>query len=263
MGEVKVLSRVSMPKSSPEARYQEIERWLRRRVLRSSLGDPLPSEKELAAQFGVSRMTARQAVQNLAAEGLVQRRRGAGTFVAPRPIHRHEGSLMSFTEDMRRRGLKASSRLLEAGLRPATTADLEALRLPDGARVVAISRLRLADGVPLAIEHAALPAECAGVLANDLETGSLHDSLIAAGREPAVSRSWIRARIATATEARLLEIPRGSALLVERRIIDDRQGRPLEHTETAYNAANYAIDAVFSSSNAASQPYSAAPEAPA
>jgi GntR family transcriptional regulator len=250
MGEVKV----SMPKPSPEARYQEIERWLRRRVLRSSLGDPLPSEKELAAQFGVSRMTARQAVQNLAAEGLVQRRRGAGTFVAPRPIHRHEGSLMSFTEDMRRRGLKASSRLLEAGLRPATTADLEALRLPDGARVVAISRLRLADGVPLAIEHAALPADCAGVLADDLETGSLHESLVAAGRKPALSRSWIRARIASAAEARLLEIPPRSALLVERRIIDDSQGRPLEHTETAYNAANYAIDAVFSSSNVASQP---------
>jgi GntR family transcriptional regulator len=151
-----------------EARYQEIERWLRRRVLRSAPGDALPSESELAARFRVSRMTARQAVQNLAAEGLVQRRRGAGTFVAPRPIHRHEGSLMSFTEDMRRRGMKASSRLLEAGLRPATTADLDALRLPDGARVVAISRLRLADGQPMAIEHAALPADCAGVLADDL-----------------------------------------------------------------------------------------------
>jgi GntR family transcriptional regulator len=259
MGEVKVW----MGKRSPEARYQEIERWLRRRVLRSSLGDPLPSESELAAQFGVSRMTARQAVQNLAAEGLVQRRRGAGTFVAPRPIHRHEGSLMSFTEDMRRRGLKASSRLLEAGLRPATTADLEALRLPDGARVVAISRLRLADGVPLAIEHAALPAECAGVLADDLETGSLHDSLVAAGRRPTLSRSWIRARLTTAAESRLLEIPPRSALLVERRIIDDSEGRPLEHTETAYNAANYAIDAVFSVSDSSSHAYRAAPEAPA
>jgi GntR family transcriptional regulator len=255
--------KVSLTKRSAEARYQEIERWLRRRVLRSAAGDPLPSELELAARFGVSRMTARQAVQNLAAEGLVQRRRGAGTFVAPRPIHRHEGSLMSFTEDMRRRGMKASSRLLEAGLRPATTADLEALRLPDGARVVAISRLRLADGVPLAIEHAALPAECAGVLADDLETGSLHDSLAATGRRPILSRSWIRARLATAAEARLLEIPPRSALLIERRIIYDGHDQPLEHTETAYNAANYAIDAVFSVSRSPSALASAAPQAPA
>jgi len=248
---------------SPEARYQEIERWLRRRVRRSAPGDPLPSESELAARYRVSRMTARQAVQNLAAEGLVQRRRGAGTFVAPRPIHRQEGALMSFTEDMRRRGMKASSRLLEAGLRPATTADLEALRLPDGARVVAISRLRLADDVPLAIEHAALAAECAGVLADDLETGSLHESLVARGRVPSVSRSWIRARLATAVESRLLEIPRRSALLVERRIIYDTGELPLEHTQTAYNADTYAIDAVFSVSPSASLPNSAAPIAPA
>jgi GntR family transcriptional regulator len=248
---------------SPEARYQEIERWLRRRVLASAPGDPLPSEAELATQFGVSRMTARQAVQNLAAEGLVQRRRGAGTFVTPRPIHRHEGSLMSFTEDMRRRGMKASSRLLEAGLRPATTADLEALRLPDGARVVAISRLRLADRVPLAIEHATLPSDCAGVLADDLETGSLHDSLVARGFVPATSRAWIRAQVATAAVARLLEIPPRSALLVERRIIYDFDGQPLEHTESAYNGDNYAIDAVFSSSRAASLPRNAAPAAPA
>jgi len=248
---------------SPEARYQEIERWLRRRVLSSAPGDALPSESELAAQFGVSRMTARQAVQNLAAEGLVQRRRGAGTFVTPRPIHRHEGSLMSFTEDMRRRGMKASSRLLEAGLRPASTADLEALRLADGARVVAISRLRLADGVPLAIEHAALPSECAGVLADDLETGSLHDSMVARGYVPSVSRAWIRARVASGSIAKLLQIPPRSALLVERRIIYDPDGLPLEHTESAYNGDNYAIDAVFSVSRTASLPRNAAPAAPA
>jgi GntR family transcriptional regulator len=248
---------------SPEARYQEIERWLRGRVLRSAPGDPLPSELELAARFGVSRMTARQAVQNLAAEGLVQRRRGAGTFVAPRPIHRHEGALMSFTEDMRRRGMEASSRLLEAGLRAASTADLDALRLPDGARVVAISRLRLADGAPMAIEHAALPAEFAGVLADDLEAGSLHESMIARGRVPAISRSWIRARIASSAESRLLELRARSALLVERRIIYDTDGLPLEHTETMYNADDYAIDAVFSVARAASLPRSAAPTAPA
>ena len=236
---------------------------LRRRVRRSAPGDPLPSESELAARYRVSRMTARQAVQHLAAEGLVQRRRGAGTFVAPRPIHRHEGALMSFTEDMRRRGMKASSRLLQAGLRAATSADVDALRLPGAARVVAISRLRLADGVPMAIEHAALPAECAGVLADDLETGSLHESLVARGRVPSVSRSWIRARLATAVESRLLEIPRRSALLVERRIIYDTDKLPLEHTETAYNADTYAIDAVFSVSPSASLPNSAAPIAPA
>jgi len=96
-----------------------------------------------------------------------------------------------------------------------------------------------------------------------LETGSLHESLAARGRVPGVSRSWIRARLATATESRLLEVPRRAALLVERRIIYDTQGMPLEHTETAYNADAYAIDAVFSASPPASLPNSAAPIAPA
>jgi DNA-binding transcriptional regulator YhcF (GntR family) len=188
---------------SPEARYQEIERWLRRRVLRSAPGDPLPSESELAARFGVSRMTARQAVQNLAAEGLVQRRRGAGTFVAPRPIHRHVGSLMSFTEDMRRRGMKASSRLLEAGLRPATTADLDALRLPDGTRVVAIARLRGGGGAarPLA--------------------GSPPTTPLGLGPDPAVER------VTLAPADRLLLYTDG---LVEAR---DGRGRPFEVDDRA------------------------------
>jgi GntR family transcriptional regulator len=246
-----------------EARYQEIERWLRELVLGGAPGDTLPSESELATRFGVSRMTARQAVQNLAGEGLVQRRRGAGTFVAPRPMHRHEGSLLSFTEDMARRGKRASSRLLEAGLCPASTADSTALHLPEGARVVVIRRLRCADDVPLALEHAVLPAECAGVLADDLEHGSLHESLHRLGRTPDVANSWITARPATAGEAKLLDVPARTALLVERRIIHDVTGAPLEHTETAYIAERFVIDAVFRVSGATSRAQSAAPTAPA
>jgi GntR family transcriptional regulator len=251
------------PHPTREARYQAIERWLREEVLGGAPGDALPSESELAARFGVSRMTARQAVQNLAGEGLVQRRRGAGTFVAPRPMHRHEGSLLSFTEDMARRGKRASSRLLEAGLRSASTADAEALHLPEGGRVVVIRRLRCADDVPLALEHAVLPADCAGVLASDLEHGSLHESLHRLGRTPDMATSWISARPATTGEAKLLGVPARTALLVERRIIHDVAGAPLEHTETAYIAERYVIDAVFRVSGPASRARNAAPTAPA
>lgn len=227
------------------ARYQEIEQWLRDRVLTGRPGDGLPSEAELAAQFGVSRMTARQAVQNLAVEGLVNRRRGSGTFIAPQPIHRHSGPLMSFTADMRRRGMTASSRLLTAELRTPTQLDAEALRIGEDHRVVAISRLRLADGSPMAIEHTALPSHCAPVLAADLEHGSLHEALRELGRRPTEARSWISARQSTAEEATLVEIAARAPLLVERRIISDQNGEPIEHTETAYVAQRYVIDAVF------------------
>lgn len=234
-----------MVEPSGRALYLEIENWLRARVLAGREGDILPSEAELAVQFSVSRMTARQAVQNLAKEGLVRRRRGAGTFIAPPPLRRRAGPLMSFTTDMRRRGMAASSSLITAELRPSTLPESEALRLPVDGRVVSISRLRLADGVPIAIERTALPPGCAAVLADDLETGSLHDSLNALGREPSTAVTWISARIATAAEAKMLLLAPRSAVLVERRVISDQNDLPLEFTETAYHSERYVIDALF------------------
>ncbi|WP_152190305.1 GntR family transcriptional regulator [Georgenia satyanarayanai] len=232
-------------RDSAPARYEVIEGWLRDRVRSGMPGDLLPSEAELAEQFGVSRMTARQAVQNLARDGLVDRRRGSGTYIAIPPIRRHGSALTSFSSDMRRRGLTATSRLLRAELVDGSPDDLEALRLAPGSRVVSISRLRLADGVPMSIETAVLPLECAPVLSRDLENGSLQDALGELGREPAIARARITARTATAAEARLLGVPTRSALLVERRVILDTEDRPLEHTESRYVAERYIIDAVF------------------
>lgn len=232
-------------KNGARARYQEIESWLRERVLAGREGDPLPAEAELATLFNVSRMTARQAVQNLAAEGLVRRRRGSGTYVAPRPLHRHSGPLMSFTADMRRRGMAASSKLISAELRNPTSIESEALRIEQSSHVVSIVRLRLADSSPMAIEYVTLTADCAPVLAADLEQGSLHDALNALGRQPTIALTWISARAASAVEAKLLELRPRSPLLIERRIISDQNDRPLEHTETAYLAERYVIDAVF------------------
>lgn len=240
------MSGQAVRRQRPAARYTEIEKWLRERVLNGAPGDPLPSETELATQFKVSRMTARQAVQNLAIDGLVRRQRGSGTFIAPQPMHRHSGALMNFSSDMRRRGKRASSRLLDARLRTPTAADVEALRLEEGSRVVSLSRLRLADGVPMAIENVVLPSSCAPVLAEDLENGSLHEALLALGRVPTTAQCWISARTATSAQARLLDIPPRSALLVERRIIVDADDVPLEHTESAYVADRYVIDVTFS-----------------
>jgi len=232
------------------ARYLDIEKWLRGQVLNGKEGDPLPSESELATQFGVSRMTARHAMQNLASESLVRRHRGSGTFIAPRPLHRHSGPLMSFTADMRRRGLSASSTLIKAELREAQAAEVDALRLEPNGRVVAIHRTRLADATPMAIEHTSLTPDCAPVLAGDLETGSLHQALTALGREPMTAMSWISARAATQAESKLLRLSSRSPVLVEKRIISDQDGRPLEFTTTVYNSERYVIDAVFTLASA-------------
>ena len=234
------------------ARYLEIEWWLRERVRSSLPGSLLPSESELATQFHVSRMTARQAVQNLSTEGLVVRRQGSGTYVAEHPLHRKGGVLFSFTEDMRRRGMAARSELLKASLRPAVAAEAEALRLADDQRVVSIERIRLADGIPLAIERAVLLTSCAAVLSADLETGSLHQALAAIGHIPTIAQSWITARMPTDEEMKLLQFSSDrEPLLVERRIIRDQNDVPVEDTESCYIASRYIIDATFQMAEAA------------
>ena len=142
--------------STRSARYRDIEAHLRELIAAASPGDALPTEAELCARFDVSRMTVRQALQELTNAGLVDRQRGKGTFVAARPMHRRPGVFLSFTEEMARRGMTPTSRLVSAGIDAARPEELADLRLADGAEVVRVERVRLADGVPIAFEDAAV-----------------------------------------------------------------------------------------------------------
>lgn len=224
-----------------DPRYREIEAWLRERCGQLSVGALLPSELELAARFDVSRMTARHAVQMLVQEGLVDRRRGAGSFVAAPPLHRRESTLRSFSQDMELRGLVPSSTVLraEVGTDPVAAGRLG---LPPDAWVVRIDRVRLASGVPLALERAVLPGEFADVLTRDLATGSLHAALAGMGRVMGRATGYVTARLASTEEAELLDLTAPAALLVESRLITDSNGRPVESTETAYVASRWVID---------------------
>ena len=196
----------------------------------------------MCATFGVSRMTARQALQELTNAGLVDRRRGQGTFVASRPVHRRAGVFLSFTEEMERRGLRASSQLLTAGLDRARPDEQRDLGLSAGDEVVRIVRARFADGVPIALEDAALPSVYAPVLGADLEHGSLHRALESMGPVATRALGTITARLARSSEVSLLDLPPHAALLLEVRIIFDQEGRAFERTETRYVADRYVID---------------------
>ncbi len=222
-------------------RYEEIADHLRTEIAKLEPGDLLPSETELSEQFGVSRMTARHAVQTLEREHLLHRRKGRGTFVSPRPVPRLLGSPLSFTESMRRRGLVATSVTLEAGWIDPSPEDLAALHLTDETRVGLLVRLRLADGVPMAIERAVLSPRCAGVL-DDLADGSLHVAFEAIGLAPSRASAQVLARAATQQEKTLLELDEGDPVLCEHRVIYDQNGDPLEHTETRYAADRYVFN---------------------
>jgi GntR family transcriptional regulator len=226
--------------------YHEIEQSLRLRVQRLAPGDALPSDAMLCHEFRVSRMTARGAMQALVRDGLAVREPGRGTFVAAPRAHRHAAVLPSFTLEMRRRGRTPASRVLRCEVREPTVEQRADLALLPAARVVEVRRLRLADGEPVAVETAVLPASLArDVLTADLEAGSLHALLVAIGRTPTSGRATITAAAATVEEAALLGVPAGAPLLVERRLVLDGRGRPLERTESRYVPGRYALGIDF------------------
>jgi GntR family transcriptional regulator len=226
--------------------YRRIEQALRERIAGMQPGDALPSDAALVAEFGVSRMTARNAMQLLAAEGLVVRRPGHGSFVAPRTVHRSADRLMSFSHEMRRRGRAPGSRVLERALKPADPSEASRLGLRPGARVVLLRRVRLADGDAVAVETAILDGRVAdAVMGADLESGSLHEALARGGFRLGGGTATITAESATREDVELLGVRRGDALLVERRVIVDEGGRPIEATESRYLGERYALDVQF------------------
>ncbi len=231
--------------SKKPARYEEIAADLRAQVAASKPGDRLPSDAELCDRYGVSRMTARQAVQLVSGEGLIERKRGAGTFVRHQAVPRELGSPLSFTESMRRRGMTATSRILQSRRIKPSGAERRALGLANGEQARVLERLRLADGVPMAIERAVMPIELAESLDGDLEIGSLHAAFERLDRYPTMALSEVSARHPTKRQRDLLDLPAAGIILCESRTISDQDGLPLERTETYYASSRYTFRAVL------------------
>lgn len=198
--------------------YRKVQLYLQEGIARGvwPAGTSIPSEKALAAQFSIARMTARQAVDGLIREGLLVRVHGRGTFVTTRRVERELTRMHGFSEDMRAQGMSPSSRLLAREVIPAPPEVSEQLDLGAREAVIFLKRIRLADGTPMALETSYLRYElCRPVLEADLEAGSLYTFLQEmAGIRFRAAQQELQAALPTATEAELLEMPRRYPVLV-------------------------------------------------
>ncbi|GAB1582937.1 GntR family transcriptional regulator [Phyllobacterium phragmitis] len=214
-----------------------IESAVERGLIKS--GDALPPEREIASMADVSRVTVRKAVQELVKEGLLIQRHGSGTFVAPRvkPVEQYLTQLTSFTEDMARRGMIVRSVWLDRGIYAPSPEEMVALGLTSGEKVARISRLRVANDTPMAIERAALAAS---VLPRPEDvTTSLYAVLAEHGNRPVRAIQRISAAILKENDARILEVQPGSASLNIERISYLESGKVIEFTRSIYRADAY------------------------
>jgi len=207
--------------------YKRIQNAIRKRIDSSELkpGDPVASERELAKTHKVSLMTARHALAGLESEGVVERRRGAGTFVASPKIHFNK--LMSYTEHMSSRGLSARSRVLLARIIEDEAEVAARLGLPATSPLVKIERLRETGDDPFALETCYLAAREFSALVNaPLGRTSLFGTLQHDyGVELAYADEEVDATAAEASVAELLGVPRGASVLRIRQVIYSTKGK--------------------------------------
>jgi GntR family transcriptional regulator len=218
--------------------YQALQRALRTaietRILRAD--DALPSERDLAAEFAVSRITVRKALAGLVADRLLVRRQGAGNFVSAR-IDKNFSLLTSFSEDMRSRGRAPHSVWLKRQAGTVTPDEALALQLSPGTPVLRFNRIRCADDAPMALESATIVATALPSL--ESVGASLYEALERAGHRPVRALQRLRAVLLTAEQAQLLKTKTGDPGLLVERLGSLPDGRAIEFSQSVYRGDTY------------------------
>lgn len=231
--------------SGPIPLYHQLRQDLRERIAAGEWrpGDQVPTIRELCQLYGVSRITAIQALGALAQEGLLDRKRGKGTFVAEPKIEHGPVRLLSFTEDIVRRRHVPGSRILELGRVRATKTVAARLQLAPDAGVVMLRRLRLADGKPMGVQNAYLPDDLFPGLAEVSEPiESLYRLLeVRYGVVPTkATESYEPIRVDGET-ASLLGVARGAPAFSVERVMRDQRNRLVEYTVSVMRGDRYKV----------------------
>ncbi|MGH9019528.1 MAG: GntR family transcriptional regulator [Acidimicrobiales bacterium] len=233
---------VVLDRASPVPLYFQLAQYVENEIRTGSLnsGDRLENEVKIAEDLGLSRPTVRAAFSYLVDRGLVLRRRGQGTIVTKDKVSRSV-KLTSLFDDLADAGKRPATRVLHNEVVMASDLVKGALGLDGGQMVLYLERLRLGEGEPIALMHNFIPTSLV-TLSNDmLEDHGLYELLRASGVYPARATQRISAKNASATEARLLDEPRGTALVTMERTTYDDRGRAIEFAQHVYRASRYSL----------------------
>jgi len=233
----------------PEALWVQARNLIAEQIASGTLeaGRRLPPERELCQQLNISRVTLRKALASLVEEGLLSSSHGRGWYVSTGVVDREwPNSLESFTETAARMGLTPSSRVLRNEIAPATYDEAEELGLAPGTPLFVLERVRLLNGVPIAIDQARVPAELGeGFTDADYASDSLYDRLDAAGVDLVRAEATIEAREADAVVAESLGLAAGAPILVMHQLVVDGAGRRVLASDIRYSGERYRLRTVF------------------
>jgi|SRR5690554_49306 len=223
---------LSVDRTSTTPAYLQLKGQLERLITSGALrrGAALPSERTLAQHLGISRMTVRRALEGLVEAGLVEPRRGAGTFVRQEGLDQPIKHLASFSDEVARAGYQAGSTVIAIEQFPAGELVSRSLDVELGTTILRLLRLRTLDGEPFEMQDAYLPPRFLSLSIVDLtQSGSLYDSLDTQfGARPLRAVQTVGARLATQTEARYLKLPRDVPVLSKQRVTYGLDERPIE-----------------------------------
>ncbi|KRG14344.1 GntR family transcriptional regulator [Virgibacillus soli] len=229
-------------KNSPIPIYYQLKQYILKLIETGELqpGDAIPSEREFGERFGISRMTVRQAITNLANERVLYRVKGKGTFVMAPKLEQSLQGLTSFTEDMKARGMKASSKLLSFGIISADENLAKELDIKENDEVYEIKRIRLAEEIPMALERTYISAHIVPTLTEEIVQNSLYQYIenelhlrIASGMQK------IEASLANAEELRHLQISSDTPILLMERKTHLEDDTVFEIVKSSYRADRY------------------------
>jgi GntR family transcriptional regulator len=224
------------------SKQRQVRQRLEDLIATMAPGEPLPAERQLAAELGVARMTLRRAIDALVAEARLIRRQGAGTFVAPPRVTQHL-SATSFSSDMRARGLRPGSHTLFARQSPAGIVLSSLLEVPATAAVLHVRRLRTADDVPMALEDLHVPMAVApGLTGEDLEGRSFYELLQQRwGVTISSGTQTVEACLTTAADAAELGTEPGDPAFLFERTSRVAGGAVAEFVRSVYRGDRYRI----------------------